>query len=154
MSTLVDQIRRIIAQGSDLTIATVRPDGWPQATTVSYAGDGLAIYFGTDANSPKARNILANNRVSLTINLPYSDWNHIEGLSASGFARRLTDPRQIAQFSAVMLKKFPDVVKYLPPDGAGSLAMFRVDLKFVSVLDYTKGFGHTEHTELSTAATA
>lgn len=151
MGTLVDQIRRIIAEGSDLTIATVRPDGWPQATTVSYAGDGLTIYFGTDANSPKARNIVANNRVSLTINLPYSDWNHIEGISASGFAHRVTDPKDVAHFGAVMLEKFPDVLKYLPTDRAGALAMFRVDLKFVSVLDYSKGFGHTEHTELSAA---
>jgi Pyridoxamine 5'-phosphate oxidase len=152
MASLIEQIRSIVARGSDMTVATVRPDGWPQATTVSYASDGLTIYFGTDTNSPKARNIAKNNRVSLTINLPYSDWNHIEGISASGFARRVTEPSEVAHFSAAMLAKFPDVVKYLPPDGAGSLAMFRIDLKFVSVLDYTKGFGHTEHTELSASA--
>lgn len=28
-----------------MTIATLRPDGWPQATTVGYGNDGLTLYF-------------------------------------------------------------------------------------------------------------
>src|SRR5438270_3473952 len=28
-----------------MAIATLRPDGWPQATMVSYANDGLLLYF-------------------------------------------------------------------------------------------------------------
>ena len=28
-----------------ITVATNRPDGWPQATTVGYANDGLILYF-------------------------------------------------------------------------------------------------------------
>jgi nitroimidazol reductase NimA-like FMN-containing flavoprotein (pyridoxamine 5'-phosphate oxidase superfamily) len=34
-----------------LTIATLRPDGWPQATTVVYANEGLTIYFVCDPGS-------------------------------------------------------------------------------------------------------
>ena len=30
-----------------LTLATLRKDGYPQATTVTYANDGLTIYFIT-----------------------------------------------------------------------------------------------------------
>src|ERR1700731_3853356 len=30
---------------NDMTIATVREDGYPQATAVSYVNDGLAVYF-------------------------------------------------------------------------------------------------------------
>ena len=36
--TLLDQYRI-------MTIATVRPDGWPQATTVGYVSNGLDLYF-------------------------------------------------------------------------------------------------------------
>ena len=40
------QVVSIIDDIDDLTIATVRNDGYPQATTVSYVNDGLTIYFG------------------------------------------------------------------------------------------------------------
>ena len=51
------QVVSIIDDIDDLTIATVRNDGYPQATTVSYVNDGLTIYFGTTSDSQKARNI-------------------------------------------------------------------------------------------------
>ena len=28
-----------------MTLATLRPDGWPQATTVGYVNEGLVLYF-------------------------------------------------------------------------------------------------------------
>jgi len=154
MASLKDQIARIIATGADMTIATIRPDGWPQATTVSYASDGLTVYFGTGANAQKARNLAKNNKVSLTINLPYADWNHIEGISASGIATRITDPAELARFAQIMLAKFPQVLSAVPPEGAGEMAMFRVTLNVVSVLDYSKGFGHTELVELGVPVAA
>ena len=43
---LRNQIEAILEKGRDLTLATIRPDGAPQATTVSYVNDGLAVYFG------------------------------------------------------------------------------------------------------------
>ena len=49
-----EQIVSILDAADDLTIATVREDGYPQATTVSFASDGLSIYFGTWSKSQKA----------------------------------------------------------------------------------------------------
>lgn len=40
-----------------MAIATVRPDGWPQATMVSYANEGLLIYFVISRESQKFANI-------------------------------------------------------------------------------------------------
>ncbi len=62
-----DFIVSIIDGAADLTIATLRADGWPQATTVSFASDGLAVYFGTNGKSQKAQNINRDDRVSATI---------------------------------------------------------------------------------------
>jgi hypothetical protein len=59
-------------RGKRYAIATIRPDGYPQATTVSYVSDGLTIYFGCVAESQKAQNIAYNNKVSLTVTLPIS----------------------------------------------------------------------------------
>jgi nitroimidazol reductase NimA-like FMN-containing flavoprotein (pyridoxamine 5'-phosphate oxidase superfamily) len=51
-----DQIIAILDGANDMAIATVRDDGYPQATTVSYVHDGLTIYFGCGVSSQKASN--------------------------------------------------------------------------------------------------
>jgi len=69
---LAEDIISILDSANDMTIATVREDGYPQATTVSYVNDGLTIYFGCAAASQKAGNIARNPKVALTVNLPYT----------------------------------------------------------------------------------
>ena len=63
--SLREEILSVLKGASDMTIATIRPDGYPQATTVSYVTDGLSIYFGCAAESQKAQNIAYNDKVSL-----------------------------------------------------------------------------------------
>src|SRR6516165_9814290 len=79
--SLREEILSVLTGASDMTIATIRPDGYPQATTVSYVTDGLTIYFGCAAESQKAQNIAYNDKVSLTVTLPYFSWEAIRGLS-------------------------------------------------------------------------
>jgi nitroimidazol reductase NimA-like FMN-containing flavoprotein (pyridoxamine 5'-phosphate oxidase superfamily) len=81
-----EEIVSILNEANDMTIATVREDGYPQATTVSYVNDGLTIYFGCAAESQKAKNIARNPKISLTVNLPYASWDEIRGLSVGGKA--------------------------------------------------------------------
>jgi Pyridoxamine 5'-phosphate oxidase len=40
-----------------LTLATVREDGYPQATKVGYVHEGLTLYVGTFAQAQKVANI-------------------------------------------------------------------------------------------------
>lgn len=143
---LEHEIRAVIYEGQDLTVATLRPDGWPQATTVSYASEGLSIYFGCSDQSQKARNLARDDRVSVVIDLPYRHWNEIRGLSIGGRAVRLTDPAELARVGALFARKFAgEIEQYLQGDGAG-MAMFRIEPVAFSLLDYRKGFGHTEAT--------
>lgn len=146
---LRNQITSIIDDVSNMTIATIREDGYPQATTVSYVSDGLTIYFGTEANSQKARNIARSNKVSLTIDRDYDNWETIEGLSMAATAARVTDPKEAEKIEAMMVKKFPQIVQFVPDHGhEEDLALFRVDPQIISLLDYNKGFGHTELVEV------
>ena len=59
--TMKHELRRkatdILARSMDMTVATVRSDGSPQATVVSFVHDGLLLYFGCGAGSQKAANI-------------------------------------------------------------------------------------------------
>lgn len=144
-----DQIISIIDDVDDLTIATVREDGYPQATTVSYVNDGMAIYFGTSAEAQKAKNIARCNKVSLTINRPYKSWSEIESLSIGGRASRVTDPKEEARVGEFMFGKFPQIRDYVDlGDSIGELVLFRIDPEVISLLDYAKGFGHTETMEV------
>jgi general stress protein 26 len=140
---LTDEIISILDNAIDMTIATVRQDGYPQATTVSYVNDGLKIYFGCAAESQKAKNLARIRKISLTVNLPYASWKEIRGLSIGGSAERVTDPQEMDQVSQLMFEKFPQIAGYAPAE-LEQIVLFRVTPEIISVLDYRKGFGHTD----------
>lgn len=150
-SELKHTLLSILKEGKDLTVATVRPDGAPQATTVSYASDGLSIYFGCGSQSQKAQNLARDGRVSMTVNLPYVDWSQIRGLSVFGRARRLTDPDDLVRAGELFFEKFPEIAQYVSGD-EDAPCMFQVTPEFVSILDYSKGFGHTDLVRVLDAA--
>lgn len=137
------QIAGILGAATDLAIATVRPDGWPQVTTVSFVSDGTHIYFGTWAKSQKAANIARDPRVSITVTPPYTDWSNIRGLSLGGRAVRVAEGGELSRVFELMLGKFPQIGQFLKSDDV-EMALYRVDPEFVSILDYAQGFGHTE----------
>lgn len=137
----------ILSRVKDMSLATIRPDGYPQATTVSYANDGLTLYAGIGLGGQKANNLQYNNKVSLTVTPAYEDWNHIKGLSIGGIAEIIHDPEELRHASKCLLDRFPQL-KTLQPGTmslpwAGAILIKILPL-VISVLDYTKGFGHTE----------
>lgn len=141
----------ILRQGRDMTLATIRPDGYPQATTVSYVHDGLAIYAGIGLGSQKAQNIERNSRVSATINLEYPDWKHIRGISLAGTAEFVQGTEQVERVAQTFLRKFPEAKDFAPGPVSlpwPGLLFVRVRPTVVSLLDYSLGFGHTELYEI------
>ncbi len=137
----------LLGKTHDLTLATVRPDGYPQATVVSYAHDGLTLYAGIGLDSQKAHNIRQHDKVSVALTAPYADWNHIQGLSMAATAAIVADADETAHASDLMLFRFPQLRQLA--SGTGQLpwsgAVFlRIRPSVISLLDYTQGFGHTE----------
>lgn len=144
---LKQEIISILNDANDMTIATVREDGYPQATTVSYVNDGLKIYFGCAANSQKAKNLACDSKISLTVNLPYTSWNDIHGLSLGGRAEPVADPQEAGQAGQLMFEKFPQIARYAPAE-LDDIVLFKVIPEVISVLDYRKGFGHSDLVKL------
>jgi nitroimidazol reductase NimA-like FMN-containing flavoprotein (pyridoxamine 5'-phosphate oxidase superfamily) len=140
---LREEILSVLKDASDMTIATIRPDGYPQATTVSYVSDGLIIYFGCAAESQKVWNIACNDKVSLTVTLPHFSWEDIRGLSVGGRAAPVTDAQEISRVSELMLRKFPQILRYALA-GKKGVFLVRITPEVISVLDYRKEFGHTD----------
>lgn len=127
-----------------LTLATVREDGYPQATTVGYVHEGLILYIGTFAEAQKVANIRRCPKVSLTIDKDNDDWSQIKGLSMGGTAEILTDPDAIARVATLFTAKFPQIAALAVPIDPATVVFLKVTPSVISVLDYTKGFGHTE----------
>jgi nitroimidazol reductase NimA-like FMN-containing flavoprotein (pyridoxamine 5'-phosphate oxidase superfamily) len=135
-----------------MSLATLRPDGWPQATTVGYVSEGLSLYFMCGRDSQKARNLAADNRVSLTIDHDVNDPMAIAGLSMAARAFPVTNEAEIRDAMVTKLpKKYPEYTGMMPAVDLAQIAVFRVVPEVVSVLDYTKGFGHADLVPLEPA---
>jgi nitroimidazol reductase NimA-like FMN-containing flavoprotein (pyridoxamine 5'-phosphate oxidase superfamily) len=141
--TLKRKILEILDQHRIMTVATNRPDGWPQATTVGYVNDGLTIFFLCNPQSQKAANLGRDNRVSLTIDHDTSDPMAITGLSIAAHAEPVTDVAEIAKAMTLLGQKYPEYATF-PMPKSEEIRMFRVVPMVISVLDYSKGFGHAD----------
>jgi nitroimidazol reductase NimA-like FMN-containing flavoprotein (pyridoxamine 5'-phosphate oxidase superfamily) len=137
------KILDLLDQHRLMTVATNRPDGWPQATTVGYVNDGLTIYFLCGLQSQKARNISRDNRVSLTIDHDTNDPMAITGLSMAAHAQPVLDQNEVAKALGLLIKRYPEYAAF-PPPNLEEIMIMRVVPKVISVLDYSKGFGHTD----------
>jgi nitroimidazol reductase NimA-like FMN-containing flavoprotein (pyridoxamine 5'-phosphate oxidase superfamily) len=144
-----DEIRRKILKLLDehriMTVATLRADGWPQATTVGYVNEGLTLWFLCGLESQKAKNLARDNRLSLTIDHDTADIMAITGLSMAAHAQAVTDRAEAEKVLRMLPLKYPDAppspMKMPTPD---EVRLFRVTPVVISVLDYTKGFAHTD----------
>ena len=140
------KILDLLDQHRVMTLATNRPDGWPQATTVGYVNEGLNIWFLCGLESQKAANLVRDDRVSLTIDDDTPDIMGITGLSMAAHATPVTDRAEAEKVLRMLPAKYPEQKTPLPvpmptPD---DVRLFRVTPTVISVLDYSKGFGHTD----------
>ena len=129
-----------------MTLATIREDGFPQATTVTFVNDGTTIYCVVEANSQKAHNIKHCNKVSLTIDHDVADWTKIKALSMAAIAEIVTDSAEAERVGTLMTAKFPQLESMEEPE-PGSYVLLRITPKVISLIDYTQGFGHTDLVE-------
>lgn len=139
------KILTMLDQHRIMTVATLRPDGWPQATTVGYVNEGLTLYFLCGLDSQKARNLARDDRLSLTIDHDTPDLMAITGLSMAARAQAVEDRAEAEKVLQMLPLKYPDApplaLKMPRPD---EVRLFRVTPTVISVLDYSKGFGHSD----------
>jgi nitroimidazol reductase NimA-like FMN-containing flavoprotein (pyridoxamine 5'-phosphate oxidase superfamily) len=143
--TIKQRILALLDEHRIMTLATLRPDGWPRATTVGYVNDGLMLYFLCGIGSQKDANITRDNRVSLTIDHAADQVMEITGLSMAARAYAVTDRSEAEKVMQMLPLKYP-AQKSLPgpmpkPE---DVRIFRLTPVVISLLDYSKGFGHTD----------
>ena len=141
-------ILSVLSRTDTLTVATVREDGWPQATVVSFVNDDLAIYFGTAPDSQKIENIARDSRVSATITPEREGSKPVQAISLAGMAERVMDAGELLRVAGLVLKKFPRPAPPLPAGVLEGVAVVRLRPTMVSLLDYSRSFGQTDLIDL------
>jgi hypothetical protein len=157
MKTKKDLILKLLNGHRLMTLATNRPDGWPQATMVGYVNDGFLLYCFVARNSQKYLNIKRDPRVSAAIG---SDAEHpvdIKGLSLAGRVCEVTDPVEFDHVSRLRLNRYPeyadlpppvlrggDLERIAPQPPSAGVVLLRIAPEIFSVLDYSRGFGHSD----------
>jgi general stress protein 26 len=147
-------VLRLLDEHRVMTIATNRPDGWPQATLVGYVNDGFLLYSFIARNSQKYANVLRDPRVSIAIGSDAPRPLDIKGLSLAGKASVVTDPGEFDHVSKLRLQRYPeyahlpqvlgDAERILPRPDADDVVLLRIASEIISVLDYSKGFGYSD----------
>jgi PPOX class probable F420-dependent enzyme len=142
------QIVDLLNEHRIMTIATNRPDGWPQATVVGYANDGLIVYCFVARDGQKFANIARDPRVSLAIANDVPQPLQIKGLSMAGRALAVEDEGEREHAGTILLRRYPEY-KVMPRPDPQAVPMLRITPEWVSVLDYSKGFGHSDLVRVS-----
>lgn len=133
----------ILADNRIMSIATIRPDGWPQTTIVGYANEGWRLYFLISRNSQKFENIRLENRVSISVGHEPESLHEIKAVYAGCYAREITDTKEGSHAWQLLAKRHPNLTGLAPSQKDG-VAIMIAECRYVSVLDYSQGLGHTE----------
>jgi len=133
----------LLAANEVLTLATLREDGWPQANTLAYVSEGLTLYAATGADAAKVLNIRRDPRVSLTVDTGKTDWSVLRGVSMAAHAHVLDSRSEIQRVARLVKKRFPSLVDFSDPERDRGWAFLRLVPRVISVIDYTRGFGHS-----------
>jgi nitroimidazol reductase NimA-like FMN-containing flavoprotein (pyridoxamine 5'-phosphate oxidase superfamily) len=145
--TLKARILDLIGRHNIMTLATVRPDGFPQATVVYYVADGLNLSFATNPSSQKAGNIKLNDKVSATIIGQAGDAYKLLALSLSGTAKRITNPTQAKDIQNQLFQAIPQAKRFAPVNSK-ELSVYSIKPIAISLVDYAAGYGKTALIEL------
>ena len=153
---LKDLILRLLNKHRVMAMATNRPDGWPQTTMVGYVNVGFLLYCFVARNSQKHANIMRDGRVSIAIGSDTAQPLDIKGLSLAGRVSVVTDESEFHDVAELRLKRYPEyaalpppvfrghVLSRIAPQPSGGVVLLRVAPEIFSVLDYSKGFGHSD----------
>jgi general stress protein 26 len=135
------KVSNFLSSHAYINLATVSADGTPLAHTLGYASDGATVYFMTDKNTRKAKNITGNPSVAYTVDEDHTELGRIQGIQMTGKASLLTDNSIIEKVMGIMAGKFPGMSE-MPqnPD----YVFFKIEPAEAQFIDNTQGFGHRD----------
>lgn len=132
----------ILAHGRLMTLATVRPDGWPQATVVNYLAEGLSLFFVVARDSQKLANITRDPRVAIALGTDAQ--GAAVGLSLAARASQVEDPARIDALNR-RIWGAPEDQRFTPHPSGASVALLEARPILLSLIDYRSPGAAAQH---------
>jgi len=155
MTDLRSRLLEFLGRHDTMTLATVGPDGEPQAAAVFYAvDDELNLYFLSDPKTRHSQNLQRESRAAATIQADGQAWQEIRGLQIEGTVRPVDGTGEKARAVRAYALRFSflrGLLENNPADAPvalrGPLAGSRFYLlrpAWIRLIDNNQGFGHKE----------
>src|SRR5579871_2065362 len=134
------KIIELLDEHKVMTVATLRDDGWPQATMVGYVHDGLSLYFAAAMISQKVANLGRDNRVSIA--LGHEEPTRLRGLSMAARAEVVTDLGEIDSVNNLLSDRYHEQTRFSPRE-TQSVIVRAIPIA-ISIIDLGRGPGEPE----------
>src|SRR5262249_13859238 len=105
---LRELILRILENHRIMTLSTIRSDGWPHASVVSYLNEGLILNCFVSRISQKYANLSLDTRVSGTVACDFTELSGIKGVSLAGKASLVENPHEYDRIYNLFVERFPE----------------------------------------------
>jgi PPOX class probable F420-dependent enzyme len=102
-------------------VATVNAAGQPHTVPVCHVVDGGKIYFASAKRAPKTRNLRANPRIAVVVDVYTEAWSGLRGVLVQGTARLLEGGPAFRRARARLYAKFAHYQTTYPLDEADSV---------------------------------
>jgi general stress protein 26 len=134
------KILELLDEHKVMTVATLRSDGWPQATMVGYVHDGLTLYFAAATISQKVANIGRDERLSIA--LGHEEPNRLRGLSMAAHAAVVSDFAELDAVNELLSERYHEQTRFSPRETQA--VVVRATPMTISIIDLGKGPGEPE----------
>ena len=130
-------ILKVLDEHRTMAVATVRPDGWPQATIVGYVHDDLTLYFVVSRQSQKLANLKRDPRASIAVGHAQRGAESVRGLSMATRVEEVEGVDEIERLNTLVYTRYPEVVVFAPRHS--NCALLRARPLYVSLVDEAEG---------------
>jgi nitroimidazol reductase NimA-like FMN-containing flavoprotein (pyridoxamine 5'-phosphate oxidase superfamily) len=131
--TAGSRVLSVLSENRVMAVATLRDDGWPQATMVGYVHDGLVLYFAIGRGSQKLANMARDPRISIAIGHHEAGDSGPRGLSLAATVSEVNDPGAVRRLNELIQERYPEQAVFTP-QGA-SIAVMKALPVVISLID-------------------
>ena len=100
-------IAKLLTRERVCRVATIGGDGTPHVVPVCHVLTDGKVYFGTGNASQKARNLKANPRMAVLVDLYSEDWDLLRGVMVQGTAKLIREGPEFRKIRTLLYQKYP-----------------------------------------------
>ncbi len=100
-------VAKLLTRERVCRVATVNEGGMPHVVPVCPVLAEGKVYFASGSDSRKVRNLKANPRLALLVDLYSEDWSSLKGVMVQGTVRLLQRGPQFRKIRTLLYRKYP-----------------------------------------------